>query len=235
MINVYLIAVFLVAYLSFAIYASIKGKAIKEKYKTEKVIEQADKFQTELLQNQFRLLKTEMKNLPIDAFTQCAYIATVGDKVGSAVATAAKTAAWAMVGVKARYYEVDNASYLVLSDNEVHYLFFEEGKPKTHIIIDEETLKTSQLGTISKTEKVVRMSSLVTLDPTKIDVNIPENPFSIYYYNEVKRTPEEDDEAKKITKIFNYIKTSELNGKMSVMGKNFRKKLGAKYPHLIKK
>src|SRR5690606_27757772 len=131
-----------------------KQKDTAKKYEGEAGLSMAVAVKDDLLQHEFSELSKQMNGAPIDAFTQCAYIATVGDKIASAAATAAKTAACAAVGVKAKYQERDNASYLILSNQELHYIFFDEGEARDHLVFDHETLLDARPAQISSSEKV---------------------------------------------------------------------------------
>lgn len=165
-----------------------------------------------------------MNGLPVDAFTQCAYIATVGDKVASAAATAAKTVAWAAVGVKARYNERDNASYLVLSNNELHYLFFDDGEGREHLVFDHDTLMNARAAQISQAEKVTRMGSIMGLKPKKMHLEVNGSALDIIYYDAVQRMP--DSMITPCTGMF------ETQSKLQLMGRFFLYRLHQKYPQL---
>ncbi len=130
-----------------------------------------------------------MQGVPIDAFTQCAYIASVSDKARSAAATAAKTVAWAAVGVKARYNEADHAAYLVLSGEDLRYFFFEEGVAKSHLVFDRYRLMNASVVALSNAEKVTRMGSVMGRKNHKLRIDIDGKPVDLIYYEKVERYP----------------------------------------------
>jgi hypothetical protein len=201
-----------------------KQKETARKYEGDAGIALAPGIKDELLRQEFHELTKQMNGAPIEAFTQCAYIATVGDKVASAAATAAKTVAWAAVGVKARYSERDNASYLVLSNNELHYVFFDDGEAKDHLVFDQESLLNARPAQISNSEKVTRMGSIMGLKPKKMHLDINGNGLDIIYYGAVQRMP--DGIISPSSGMF------ETQSKLQLMGRFFLDRLYQKYPQL---
>jgi len=207
-----------------SIFMMKKQKETAKKYEGESGIALAPGVKDELLSDEFSELRKQLNGAPIDAFTQCAYIATVGDKVASAAATAAKTVAWAAVGVKARYTERDNVSYLVLSNNELHYVFFDDGEARDHLVFDHETLLDARSAQISNSEKVTRMGSVMGLKPKKMHLDINENGFDIIYYGAVQRMPHGI--------ISPGPGMFETQAKMQLMGRFFLDRFYKKYPQL---
>lgn len=224
-----IVIVVFVAYGIFMVFYMKKHKATQQKYAGDDALAQAGQIQRELLTSHFGALKEQMQDAPIDAFTQCAYITTVGNKVKSAAATAAKTAVWAMVGVKARYREADHAAYLVLSGGDLHYLFFEEGEAKEHLVFDKFRLLSARTGVISNAEKVTRLSSVMGQKPLKMSMDIEGSPTDLIYYGEVRRPPESALYGDGIMKVRGM---GDLQGKFGLMGRYFKKKFYEQYPHL---
>ncbi|RPD39632.1 hypothetical protein [Chitinophaga barathri] len=218
-----------VAYGVFMVFYMKKYKATRQKYAGDDALAQAPHIQDELMRSHFLALKEQMQGAPVDAFTQCAYITTVGNKMKSAAATAAKTAAWAMVGVKARYHEADNAAYLVLSGDNLHYLFFEEGEAKEHLIFDRFRLLSAKTAAITNAEKVTRLSSVMGQKPLKMSMDIEGNNTDVIYYGEVRRPPESALYGEGIMKVQGM---GDLQGKFGLMGRYFKKKFYEQYPHL---
>ncbi|MCW8311768.1 hypothetical protein K7A41_11080 [Sphingobacterium sp. InxBP1] len=201
-----------------------KQKDTAKKYEGEAGLSMAVAVKDDLLQHEFSELSKQMNGAPIDAFTQCAYIATVGDKIASAAATAAKTAAWAAVGVKAKYQERDNASYLILSNQELHYIFFDEGEARDHLVFDHETLLDARPAQISSSEKVTRMGSIMGLKPKKMHLDVNGNGLDLIYYGTVQRMP-----AGLISPGPGMF---EAQARFQLMGRFFLDRLYQKYPQL---
>ncbi|HCX56149.1 MAG TPA: hypothetical protein DHU90_06145 [Sphingobacterium sp.] len=224
MLYIGIFAVIVVACVFFSLMMMKKQKETAKKYEGESGIGLAPGVEDELLNDEFSELRKQLNGAPIDAFTQCAYIATVGDKVASAAATAAKTVAWAAVGVKARYNERDNASYLVLSNNELHYVFFDEGEVRDHLVFDHETLLNARTAQITNAEKVTRMGSVMGLKPKKMHLDLNGNGLDIMYYGTVQRMPH--GIISPGSGMF------ETQAKLQLMGRLFLDRLYKKYPQL---
>ncbi|WP_336829169.1 hypothetical protein [Sphingobacterium multivorum] len=224
MLYIGIFAVIVVACVFFSLMMMKKQKETAKKYEGESGIGLAPGVKDELLNDEFSELRKQLNGAPIDAFTQCAYIATVGDKVASAAATAAKTVAWAAVGVKARYNERDNASYLVLSNNELHYVFFDEGEVRDHLVFDHETLLNARTAQITNAEKVTRMGSVMGLKPKKMHLDVNGNGLDIMYYGTVQRMPH--GIISPGSGMF------ETQAKLQLMGRLFLDRLYKKYPQL---
>lgn len=201
-----------------------KQKDTAKKYEGEAGLSMAVAVKDDLLQHEFSELSKQMNGAPIDAFTQCAYIATVGDKIASAAATAAKTAAWAAVGVKAKYQERDNVSYLILSNQELHYIFFDEGEARDHLVFDQQTLLDARPAQISSSEKVTRMGSIMGLKPKKMHLDVNGNGLDLIYYGTVQRMP-----AGLISPGSGMF---EAQARFQLMGRFFLDRLYQKYPQL---
>ncbi|MGJ1243904.1 MULTISPECIES: hypothetical protein [Sphingobacterium] len=224
MLYIGIFAVIVVACVFISLMMMKKQKETAKKYEGESGIALAPGVKDELLSDEFSELRKQLNGAPIDAFTQCAYIATVGDKVASAAATAAKTVAWAAVGVKARYNERDNASYLVLSNNELHYVFFDEGEVRDHLFFDHETLLDARTAQITNSEKVTRMGSVMGLKPKKMHLDVNGNGLDIIYYGTVQRMPH--GIISPGSGMF------ETQARLQLMGRLFLDRLYKKYPQL---
>lgn len=219
-----ILAIIVAVCVIFSLIMMKKQKETARKYEGESGINLGPDVRDELLKDEFVELKKQLNGAPIEAFTQCAYIATVGDKVAGAAATAAKTVAWAAVGVKARYNERDNASYLVLSDNELHYVFFDEGRARDHFVFDHQSLISAQNAQISNSEKLTRMGSVMGLKAKKMYFDINGNGLDIIYYGTVQRMPHGI--------ISPGVGMFETQAKLQLMGRLFLNRFYEKYPHL---
>ncbi|MDR0265225.1 MAG: hypothetical protein LBJ04_18560 [Sphingobacterium sp.] len=224
MLYIGIFAVIVVVCVFISLMMMKKQKETAKKYEGESGIFLAPAVKDELLNDEFNELRKQMNGAPIDAFTQCAYIATVGDKVASAAATAAKTVAWAAVGVKARYSERDNASYLVLSNDELHYVFFDDGEARDHLVFDQATLLDARPAQISNSEKVTRMGSVMGLKPKKMHLEVNGNGLDIIYYGTVQRMPHGI--------ISPGAGMFETQARLQLMGRFFLDRLYKKYPQL---
>ena len=209
---------------AYSFFMMKKQKQSKQKYAGDDALSQAPEIQKQLIPARFSAIEKQMQGAPIDAFTECAHITTVGNKVTSAAATAAKTVAWAALGVKARYQEADHAAYLVLSGDNLHYLFFEEGKSKEHLIFDRNRLLNARVATITNAEKVTRMSAIIQQKPNKISIDIDGKFVDILYYGEVRRMPETTLSFEK--------NALDTQAQFGLLGRYFKKKFSEKYPHL---
>lgn len=219
-----IIAVLFAGSFAYMFYMNKKRKDAQGKYDSPEMYKQAPQLLDELLAGRFAAIRQQMQGAPVDAFTQCAYIASVSDKAKSAAATAAKTVAWAAVGVKARYNEADHAAYLVLSGDDLHYFFFEEGAAKTHLVFDRYRMMSATVGTVSGAEKVTRMGSVMGRKNHKLRIDIDGKPVDLIYYERVERYPDS-------------VLTLEKNvmdsmGKLKLMGTYFMDQFHTRYPHL---
>jgi hypothetical protein len=102
--------------------------------------------QKKLLREDFSFVQKWMKNEPIDAFTSCTIPVTVADIAKNTAIDLAKTGAWALVGVKARYHRVETQCFLVLSGMAVHYFITDvEGDLEQQIVFDAFRLKSATI------------------------------------------------------------------------------------------
>ena len=222
-IIIIIVAVFGLSFV-YTFYMMKKQKETANQYKGDDALAQAPQLQKDLLPKYFAELEKQMQGAPIDAFTECAYITTVGNKVAAAAVTAVKTAAWAAIGVKARYNEADNVAYLVLSGEDLHYLFFEEGEAKEHLVFDKNRLLNARVGFISNAEKVTRMSAIMSQNPSKINIYIDGNNTDILYYDFVRRMPGSTLAFQK--------NALDTQAQFALLGRYFKKRFTEKYPHL---
>lgn len=209
---------------AYIYFMNKKRKESLDKYDNPQAYAQVPQLMQEMLNNRFSAITRQMQGAPIDAFTQCAYIASVADKAKSAAATAAKTLAWAAVGVKARYNEADHAAYLVLSGEELHYLFFVEGEAKEHLVFDRYRLQNAATGTVNNAEKVTRMGSVTGRKSHKLSVDIEGKRVDVIYYDAIERYPE--------TILAMQKNAFDSMGQFKLLGRYFKEQFYTAYPHL---
>ncbi len=208
----------------YMFFMNKKRKESLDKYNDPNMYGQAPQLMNELLADRFAVLSKQMQGAPVHAITQCAYITSLSDKAKAAATTAVKTLAWAAVGVKARYNEADHAAYLVLSNEELHYIFFEEGQAKEHLVFDRNRLMSAAVGSLSNTEKVTRMGSVAGRNNHKLSLDIEGKQVDLIYFDSLERYPDS---------VLAYEKNAmDTMGKFKLMGSYFKDKLYAAYPHL---
>lgn len=222
-----IIAIVVLALLGYGLVFYFMHKKRKEalaKYDHPGAYKEAPQLLREFMNDRFAPLASQMRGAAIDAFTQCAYITSLAGKAKSAAATAAKTVAWAAVGVKARYREADHAAYLVLSGDDLHYVFFEEGSVKEHLVFDQLRLLQANPGVLNKTEKVTRMGAVMGRKTHKLVLDIDGKKMDLIYYDAIERYPDS---------VIGYSKnTFDTMARFRLLGGYFKEKLSAKYPHL---
>lgn len=211
--------------IGIVVYMNIKRKQALSSFNADEEYKNAPVFINELMAEHFAQIKAQMKDKPVDAFTQCLPITNLKKQAAGVAVTAAKTVAWAAIGVKARYQTADHACYLVLSGTELHYLFFEEGSLKEHLVLDQYRMGQASIEKISTTDKVTRMGSAGGKTTAKLKLNIDDKPMEILFYDRVTRAPH--DGGGIIRKDF-YL----IHAKYSIIGKYFTEQLHIKYPAL---
>lgn len=210
--------------IGIVVYMNIKRKQALSNFNAEEEYKNAPAFINELMAEHFAKIKTQLRDKPVDAFTQCLHITNLKKQAAGVAVTAAKTVAWAAVGVKARYHTADHACYLVLSGTDVHYLFFEEGDLKEHLVLDQYRMGQASIEKISTTDKVTRLGTAGKIT-AKLKLDIEGKPMEILFYDRVVRAPH--DGGGIVRKDF-FI----LHAKYSIMGKYFAEQLNIKYPAL---
>jgi hypothetical protein len=106
----------------------------------------ASDYQTEILEKDRSFLKKWMDAKPIEAFTSASVPATVGDHAKAFAKDAAKSVAWAAVGVKARYRRVETPTYAVLSEDGIRVFGTDvDGDLDGELFIDRATLSGASL------------------------------------------------------------------------------------------
>jgi len=211
--------------IGLVVYMNIKRKKALSNFDVTKEYVNAKTYLGELTNDSLLPVKEQMMAMPIDAITQCLPITNLKSQAASLAATAAKTVAWAAVGVKARYQKAEHACFLVLSGKQLHYLFFEEGAIKQHLIFDETRLGMASLENISNVDRVSRMGSANKMT-TKLKLTIDDKPMEILFYDRIVQSP--SGMMSMMGKDF-YV----LSAKYEIMGKYFAEKLAEAYPMLL--
>lgn len=224
-ITIIMVALMMCLSLGYMYFMNARRKRLLGDYNVENQYHHAAELLPEVLNGPLDSVKKQMKDKPVDAITQCMHITNIGKQAASAAITAAKTVAWAAVGVKARYNAADHACYLVLSGDDLHYLFFEEGDMKEHLILDKYRLMDASLGKTSGTDKITRMSSAVGMQSQKIVLDIDGKKMEVLFYNRIVRTPEG-------TLSFASKNVFKTQVNLEIMGRYFKEQLGKKYAHL---
>lgn len=211
--------------LGYIYFMNSRRKRILGDYNVENQYHNAGIILPELMRGPLGSIKEQMKEYSVDAVTECMHITNLGRQATSAAITAAKTAAWAAVGVKARYHTADNACYLVLSGEDVHYLFFEEGEMKEHLFFDKYRLMNARIEQTSGTDKVTRMSSAMGMKSQKLVLDLDGKKMEVLFYNRINRTPENP-----LSFTSKDVFKTQVN--FEIMGRYFKEQLGEKYMHL---
>jgi hypothetical protein len=215
-----IIVLVLAASVGYVLYARNKHRESVIKYNSPEAYQQAAVIKDTLLAKKFRAITKQMQGAPVDAFTQCANITTWRDQEKPAEVTAAKTS----VGIKPKYRETDHAAFLVLSNDELHYLFFQDGEAKEHLVFDRKRLLSAGTSTFNHTDKVTRSGAAMGRKNHKINIDADGKKIDIIYYDKVERYPDA---------MVTYEKNAyDTMGKFSLMGRYFKDKFFSQYPHL---
>ncbi len=216
---------------AFFLFYRKKRKAMQQSYNVDSEYSRAKDIMRDLVDSgDFAEIKEQMGDKPIEAVTECAYITDLGKQAGNLLGTAAKTVAWAAVGVKARYREADNVCYLVLSNDEIHYLLFVESEVEEHLVFDRNRIQNAVLKEVSAKDNVTRFSKVLGRKTKKLSFDLDGKPLSILFFDRISRSPGGVNTAD-VTKVFSgdYSKTLV---DYEVMGKYFLEQLTLKYPYL---
>lgn len=106
----------------------------------------AAEYQNEILRGDLKFLGDWMKDAPIDACTSASMNLSLGDHAKNMAKDAAKSIAWAAVGVKARYRRVETPSYVALSGDDLYFLTTDtDGELDQRSMIGRSALETATL------------------------------------------------------------------------------------------
>lgn len=211
--------------IGYTVFMMSRRKKQLNGYNADNQYHRAAELLPALMTDRLDQIKKEMNGSSIDAVTECMHITNLGQQATSAAITAAKTVAWAAVGVKARYRTADHACYLVLSGDDLHYLLFQEGELADHRVFDRYELSTAKLDHTSASDKVTRMGSAMGRKSRKLTLDKEGKKTDILFYDRITRLPEG--------------MLSPFSGEVfktmvdfEIMGKYFEEQLGRKYPQL---
>jgi|GEM_PF-191496 len=224
-ITIVMIVCMLVLSAGFILFMNSRRKKLLGDYNAENQYHRADEILREVVNGPLSDIREQMKGQPVDAVTECMHITNIGRQAASAAMTAAKTVAWAAVGVKARYRAADHACYLVLSGDDLHYLFYEEGEIKEHLVFDQYRLANAKLEQTSGTDKVTRMSSAMGMKSQKLVLDLDGEKMEVLFYNRINRLPHGP-----LPFTDRNVFRTQVN--FEIMGRYFKEQLGKKYIQL---
>lgn len=212
--------------LGYVYFLNMRRKKTLGDYNADNQYQRAAAIVPETVDHHLSAIKNQMDGRAIDAVTECMHITNLGRQAASAAKTAAKTLAWAAVGVKARYHTADHACYLVLSGDELHYLFFEEGAMKEHLIFDRYRLQHARLEHASGTDRIARVYTSGGIKTQKLILDIEGKKMEILFYNRINRLP-----GGPLSFMQKDVFRTQVD--FEIMGKYFKEQLGHKYPQLV--
>ncbi len=123
-----------------------KANAATADFDTEAVKNNIESHTSEIVDSQLPYLKNWIKDKPIDAFTDASIAVSMKDKAKNAAIDAAKSVAWRVIGVKAKYNRVDTTAHLVLSNEDLHFVSANvDGDLETHLIFTKEQLINAKM------------------------------------------------------------------------------------------
>lgn len=218
-------------------YSMKRNNAIAEGFDENEVKENLEKHITDLTNSKLDYLKRWMKDAPIDTFTDASIAISTKDKAKNAAVDAAKSVAWAVVGVKAKYRRVETVSHLVLSNDNLHYLDADvDGNLRTHLTFTPDQLSNAKIQ-YKGPKKGVDLASGLT-DAISKKFNKEEHLVNVYAITLKIDNEELTIQAHdKIVLPFNSYEvggTSFIEDSMlaNVICKTFFEKLAEKYPNL---
>ncbi|WP_157976868.1 hypothetical protein [Taibaiella helva] len=223
--TIIIVAVMVSLSVAYIIFMNARRKKLLGDYNADNQYHRAAELLPALMTDRLDQIRQQMNGSVINAVTECAHITNIGQQATSAAITAAKTVAWAAVGVKAKYRTADHASYLVLSGDDLHYVLFQEGEVRDHFVFDRYELSTAKIDRTSATDKVTRMGSAMGRKTQKITLDKEGKKMDILFYDRITRLPE----GPLSPFTGNVFKTMV---DFEIMGKYFKEQLGNKYPQL---
>ncbi|MDM1388742.1 hypothetical protein HX052_01960 [Myroides marinus] len=223
---IFIVVVFGGSY-GYMFYIRNKQKKTTKNYETPEMVAKSEEFKAELLQRIFSPLNNKFPNQTIDAFTECAYLTNLAAKTKSTLITGLKVIGYSLIGVRATYTQADNAAYLVLTGEDLHYVFFQEGELSSLFTLTRGQLQRAKITDLSAVDKTSRIQSTVGDKVSK----------KLIYESDGKNV--EIILFDRITKGTQGIPLSDASssivdilGKCRVMGISFKEKLIEQYPNL---
>jgi hypothetical protein len=204
-----------------------KQKETTKKYESPTMIAKSEEFQKELLSQLYEPLTEAHSEEPIIAFTECAYISNLGEKTKDTLLTGLKVIGWGAMGVKAKYQQVDNAAYLVLTNEHLHYLLFEEGEITDTFSLTKEQLTKAKVTDLSSTDQATRVFATAGNKVSKkIVIGNEGQSFDIIFFDRITKDTTGTPVADYTTGV------KDVLGKNRIMGIRFKDKLVELYPNL---
>ncbi|SNR17275.1 hypothetical protein [Tenacibaculum jejuense] len=229
-----IVAVLCVGSFFYYKYMMQKTKAVAADFDENEVKNNLQKYMDILTENQLDYLKVWLKDKPIHSFTDASIAISTKDKAKNAAVDAAKSVAWAVVGVKAKYRRVETAAHLVFSDNELHFLAANvDGDLETHITFTETQLANAKIE-YKGPKKGVDLASGVT-DFISAKLNKEENMINVFAITFKDRKDNLIIQAHdKVMLPYEMGDSSYTKNTMiaNVISKSFFQTLGEKYPNL---
>ncbi len=224
MANIFIpIALVFAASFGIFLFTNYKKKRSLKNFDADAEYKNAPQFLKEFCANQLSSVPKQMNGFSIDAITECAHITNLQKQAANATITAVKTLGWAAIGVKAKYQTAQNTSYLVLSGNSLHYLFYEEGEIKQHLVLDEYRMQNAKIEQTSGLDKVARMGSVAGRKTQKLIFDIDGKSMEILFYDRIANAPEG---------MLNGTDFHLLHAKGEIIGKHFVENIKTTYPSL---
>jgi hypothetical protein len=210
-------------------YFSQKQKKKYSSIDLEQEKRNAPSYQQEMLNEEYAFLKKWIKEAPIDAFTSASLPISLADHAKSIGKMAAKTIAFAAVGVKARYRQVETFSYVVLSNGDLHYFGTNvDGELDEHVLLDAFILKsaTLQYKGVKKPKTALNVTDSQDLFPEIYELSFDSNgkTQTIEIHDRLTTSPD-------ALSVFNG-NYNKMFIKNKVVGNLFTPKLVERYPNL---
>jgi hypothetical protein len=183
----------------------------------------APRYMASLCSHELIEVKIQMKELPIDAITQCIHITHSKNEPLALASNAVNTDTKEAEGMKPKYHVAQHVSYLVLSGKELHYLFYEEGDIREHFVLDESRMQNARLEQVSGMDKLRKTHSICRKKLNKLHFNIDSGSMEILFYETITDAPEGS---------LNETDTFIPKAKNALIGKYFKDQLKIKYPSL---
>lgn len=216
-------------------YATNKAKTIASDFSEDEIKNNLEKHKNELIETQIPYLKKWMKDNPIDFFTDASIPISLNSKAKNAAVDAAKSVAWAVVGVKAKYTRVETTSFLVLSNDELHYLTSNvDGDLEEHIIFSSERLNTAKMVYTGAKKSVDLAGGVSDFITKKVSPGSQQNVFALTF--NIDGTPLTINAHENIVLSYSMSAKNFTENSLiaNMIAKEFFVKLEEKYPNLKK-
>lgn len=209
--------------LTYMLVTNKKRKRALRNFNADIEYKNAPSYMASLCSHELVEVKIQMKELPIDAITQCVHISHRKNESLPLASNALNTDANDADGVNPKYHVAQHVSYLVLSGKELHYLFYEEGDIREHFVLDESRMRNARLEQVSGMDKLRKTHSICRKKLNKLHFNIDSGSMEILFYETITDAPEGSLQEKN---------TFIPQAKNALIGKYFKDQLKIKYPSL---